>query len=63
MRHDPEQVNRLWTLLEVAAFLNVSEKTVRRRIKLSKLPVIRDGRNVRIHPDDLDRYIARNRRG
>ncbi len=57
------KLKQLLTVKKTAQILNNSEKTVRRRIKLSKLPVIRDGRNVRIHPDDLDRYIARNRRG
>jgi excisionase family DNA binding protein len=36
-------------------------KTLRRRIDDGQIAVIRDGRIVRIHPDDLDRYV-RNRR-
>ena len=52
---------RLLTVSEVADILNTSVKTVYRRIKSSTLPVIRDGRSVRIHPEDLDRYIAARR--
>ena len=53
----------LLTVLEVALALNTSEKTVRRRIKAGELPVIQDGRIVRIRPDDLRAYIALRRIG
>jgi excisionase family DNA binding protein len=42
-------------------FLGVSIKTVRRRIEAGELPVIRDGRVIRVHPNDLDRYVASRR--
>jgi excisionase family DNA binding protein len=56
IRTDP--LPRLLTVEEVAEFLCVSIKTVRRRIEAGELPVIRDGRLVRVHPNDLDRYVA-----
>lgn len=53
--------NRLLTVPEVATFLNASVKTVYRRISDGELNVIRDGRNVRVAPDDLARYISDHR--
>ena len=48
----------LLTIREAAERLGVSIETVRRRIKAGELRVIRDGRIIRIHPDDLESYIA-----
>lgn len=45
--HGPE---RLLTVSEYARIRDCSEKTVRRRIAEGKLPVVRTGRLVRIHP-------------
>lgn len=56
-----EALPRLLTLEEVAGVLNVSPKTLRRRIDAGQLPVIRDGRIVRVHPADLQRYISARR--
>jgi excisionase family DNA binding protein len=53
----------LLTVKETAKLLNTCEKTVRRRITEGELPVIRDGRTVRIHPADLERYIRARRHG
>ncbi len=47
----------LMTVREVAAAMNASEKTIRRRIASGELPVIRDGRLVRIRPVDYRRYL------
>ncbi len=47
----------LMTVREVAAAMNASEKTVWRRIAAGELPVIRDGRLVRIRPKDYRRYL------
>lgn len=52
---------RLLNIDEVAEFLGVSIKTVRRRIEAGELPVIRDGRVIRVHPNDLNRYVASRR--
>jgi len=51
----------LLTLADVAERLQCSTKTVKRRIEAGDLPVIRDGRMVRVHPDDLERYIRARR--
>ena len=47
----------LMTVREVAAEMNASEKTVRRRIAAGELPVIRDGRLVRIRPVDYKSFL------
>ena len=54
---------RLLTLQETAAALGCSVKTLRRRIDDGQIAVIRDGRIVRIHPEDLDRYVRSRRYG
>jgi len=51
----------LLTLSDVAEILQCSEKTVKRRVATGDLPVVRDGRLVRVHPDDLDRYVKLRR--
>ena len=52
---------QLLTLQDVEGILNTSMKTLRRRIDQGQLPVIRDGRVVRVHPRDLEHYIASRR--
>ena len=47
----------LMTVKEVATGMKASEKTVRRRIAAGELPVIRDGRMVRIRPKDYRSYL------
>ena len=54
---------RLLTVPEACAILAVSPKTLRRRIGEGAIAVIRDGRLVRIHPDDLQRFIQQRRYG
>ena len=51
----------LLTKTQVAEMLGISAKTIDRRIRTGELPVIRDGRIIRVHPDDLERYIAARR--
>jgi excisionase family DNA binding protein len=48
----------MMTIKEVAELLNVHEKTVRRRINTGALPVVRSGRIIRIHPKELNRFLA-----
>ena len=43
--------------------IGCSAKTLRRRIESGALAVIRDGRLIRIHPEDLERYIRQRRFG
>ncbi len=58
---DDAALPRLLTLRDAAGILNTSPKTLRRRIDAGELPVIRDGRIVRVHPRDLERYISARR--
>jgi excisionase family DNA binding protein len=51
----------LLTKKQVADLLGTSAKTIDRRIRSGDLPVIRDGRIIRVHPDDLERYLAARR--
>lgn len=51
----------LLTVKETAGILNVSVKTLQRRISNCKLPVIRDGNVIRVRPEDLRAYIALRR--
>jgi excisionase family DNA binding protein len=51
----------LLTKKQVAELLGTSAKTIDRRIRSGDLPAIRDGRIVRVHPDDLERYLAKHR--
>ena len=46
----PAEPERLLTVSKYAEVRGCSEKTVRRRIAEGKLPIIRTGRLVRIHP-------------
>ncbi|WP_425441153.1 helix-turn-helix domain-containing protein [Ruegeria marina] len=61
MRPKKHAFEPLLTIEDVAAVLQCSLKTVQRRIDAGDLPVIRDGRMVRVHPADLDRYIKQRR--
>ena len=50
---DPVGQLRLLSLAETCAVLGCSMKTLRRRIADGAIAVIRDGRLIHIHPDDL----------
>ena len=51
----------LLTLPEVGRILRLSPKTLQRRITAGDLLVIRDRRLVRVHPQELARYVAARR--
>jgi excisionase family DNA binding protein len=53
----------LLTIEQAAKLMTASARTIRRRIQDGDLAVIRDGRIVRIRPEDLRRYISRHRIG
>ena len=57
----PNAAEPLLTIKQVAEQLNVSVKTVRRRIKTGLLAVIRDGGIVRVRQRDLQSYVALHR--
>lgn len=49
---------RLWTSAETAAFLGISEKTLRtRRMRGASPPYIKDGRSVRYAPADVGQWL------
>ena len=52
---------KLHLIDEVAEILALSTRSVRRLIASGELMACRLGRSVRIHPDDLARYIDRHR--
>jgi len=54
---------RLLSLSDTAKILGCSMKTIRRRVDAGELATIRDGRLVRVHPNDLNRYIQSRRFG
>jgi len=61
---DPVQGSpKLLTQSDVADILRCSPKTVGRRIASGDLPVLRDGRMVRVRLEDLERYIKLRRVG
>ncbi len=51
----------LLTRAEAAELLKVSPRTLYRLSKAGTLPIVRVGRQVRIHPDDLARFIEKAR--
>jgi excisionase family DNA binding protein len=54
-------IERLMTVKTVAEILQVSTKTVLRRIASGDLITVRDGRLLRVRLSDLDHYIATRR--
>ena len=52
--------DRLLTVFEAAAHLNVSSKTIRRKITAGEIVVVRIGRSVRIQQIALRRYEHAN---
>ncbi len=61
MKRSNTTLVQLLTVAKTADNLDVSEKSVYRLIQARKLRVIRCGRALRIHPDDLRDYIDANR--
>jgi 1,2-phenylacetyl-CoA epoxidase PaaB subunit len=54
-------IEALIPLPEVAKILNMSMKTLRRRIAAKQIAVIRDGNILSCEPDEVRSYIARRR--
>jgi excisionase family DNA binding protein len=59
----PALVPRFFTIQEVAEFLGLSSRSVRRLIAEHQLPVHRFGRAVRVSENDLRLFIATRRDG
>jgi len=53
----------LWTLQQVAQFLQVSTKTVRRLVARRRIPCFRLGRVLRFIPGDVARYVESRKEG
>lgn len=53
----------LLTLREVAAYLRVSEKTVRRWVAQGRIPCVRLGRVVRFVAGDVFRWVSARKAG
>jgi excisionase family DNA binding protein len=49
---------RLFTIAQVAEYLNVSQRTVRRMVKTRVLPVVRIGRSIRVSESALARLVT-----
>lgn len=47
----------MMTIHDVAASLNVDERTVRELIRKNELRAIKIGKEWRVTPDDLDAYV------
>jgi excisionase family DNA binding protein len=56
-----KELTPLLTIPDVADICRVSTKTVRRWIKAGDLVAIRLGNQLRIAPEDLDRFIRLSR--
>ena len=56
----PNTTSPFRTVPEVAGFLRISTRQVRRLIAYGKITVTRFGRSVRIHERDLLAYIGRS---
>jgi excisionase family DNA binding protein len=52
----------LLTTDETAEYLHVSARTVKNLLAGGRLAYIKIGRATRIHRQDIERYVARNRR-
>lgn len=48
-------------LSDAATYANVSTRFIRREVERGHLPVVRIGRMLRFHLDDLDAYLAGHR--
>ena len=58
-----QEADRLLKAVEVAHILNISRSLAYRLLQKGVIPVIRINQSVRVHPRDLERFIAENRSG
>lgn len=57
----PEPPKPLLTIPQVARLLSLGKTKVYEMVYTDGLPIIRFGKSVRVHPDDLERWIAERR--
>jgi excisionase family DNA binding protein len=60
---DEPITQRLLRVREVAVYLGVSETFVKNAIMRGEIPAVRIGRTLRVDKQDLDRIIARRKKG
>ena len=58
----PPTLSPLFTTDQAAEYLQISVRSVKNLLGDGRIPFIKIGRATRIHRDDLDGFIARNRR-
>ena len=56
--YSEEQLPIMMTPQEVAAFLRVSKNTAYSFINSGLIPIVRVGRQIRIHRDDVIQYVS-----
>ena len=61
MNKPSEPIETLIPLVQAAKILNMSMKTLWRRINAGELPIIRDGSITSVMPADLKNYLAKRR--
>lgn len=54
---DLRQNEGLWDVGDVAAYLNVSRSSVRRRVEASEIPYVRIGNLLRFDPDTIREWV------
>lgn len=59
---DGNQENALWTADEVAAYLQVSEGTVKQWVKFGRIPVTKVGSLNRFRREDIDAWLKESSR-
>lgn len=53
----------LLTVRQVAAVLQVDEKTIRRFVWAGRIPCVRIGRRIRFDPADVERWVSARKEG
>ena len=56
----PKHYQTMWTVGEVADYLQVTERTVREWIKLKRLEAVKIGSQWRVHRKEVDRISFGN---
>lgn len=63
MVQHPEIQQRLLRVPEAARYLGMAVATVHRAIQRGEIPAVRIGRTLRVDREDLDKLIARRKKG